>query len=96
MATWTGFGGNASVVNLNPAIDPGGAGVWKITNPFGDLLVSGFDLYPISSNPRGNESDFSLKSFETTTRRVPDAGSTLALLGLGFTGLIGLRRRIVS
>jgi len=99
-ATWTGFGGNSAVINLNPAVDPGGAGAWEITNPFGNILVSAFDLYPLSSNPTGNESDFSLRGFQTRVPEagfpVPDGGSSVALLGLAISGLLGFRRRNLS
>jgi hypothetical protein len=94
-ATWTGFGGDSSVVNLRPA-SLGSAAVWRIQNPFGDMMVSSFDLYPLSSNPQGNESDFSLQAFRTKDgpRGVPDAGSTIALLGLTVGGLVGAKRRL--
>jgi len=89
-ATWTGLG---SVSNLSPA-DSTGAGVWSILNPFGSMAITSLELYPLSSNPTGNESDFSLVSFKTTSTSVPDGGATLGMLGIAMTGLALVRRTV--
>lgn len=51
----------------------------------------------LSYTVRSTKGDFILGSAgilaEAATRAVPDAGSTLALLGLGMLGLAGIRRR---
>jgi hypothetical protein len=86
-ASWTGSG---SVLNLSPATD-GGAGVWSVTNPFGDIAIKKLELYPLSSNPGGNESDFSLISLNT--RNVPEGGSTLGLFGLALSALAIYQKR---
>jgi hypothetical protein len=86
-ASWTGSG---SVLNLSPATDAG-AGVWSITNPFGDTAIKKLELYPLSSNPGGNESDFSLISLNT--RNVPEGGSTLGLFGLALSALAIYQKR---
>jgi hypothetical protein len=85
-ATWTGFAG-ATVTNISPAA-LGSGGVWMIENPFGNAVVGQLDLYPLASGGQ-NESDFGLVSFH-----VPDNGATLALLGLGLSGLAFFRRKI--
>lgn len=90
-ATWS-FAG-ATVTNLAPAT-LGAGGAWRIDNPFGSLGVNSLTLYPVSSNPNGNESDFGLHAFQTSA--VPDAGSTVAFLGLGVLGLAWLNRRFMK
>jgi hypothetical protein len=68
----------------------GGAGKWVIENPFGLSTVTSFKLYPIDNVPAGKDgSDFGLFAFST----VPDAGSTLALMGVALLGLAGFARR---
>jgi hypothetical protein len=89
-ASWTGSG---SVLNMSPATDAG-AGVWSITNPFGDTAIKKLELYPLSSNPGGNESDFSLISLNT--RNVPEGGSTLGLFGLALSALAIYQKRAKS
>lgn len=84
-AVYTGPG--ASVANVDPAVVNKGA-TWKISNPFSTTAIWGFVLSPLNNPwaPKGSDkSDFSLQSF--TTRRVPDASSTLALAGLALLGL---------
>jgi hypothetical protein len=89
-ATWSGLG---AVSNLSPA-DIDGAGVWSISNPFGSMAITSLELYPLSSNPTGNESDFSLVGYKTTS--VPDGGATFGLLGMAMTGLAMFRRKLRS
>ncbi len=85
-ATWTGPG---SVTCLSQA-DEQHAAVWQINNPFGNVDVTTVRLYPASSNPNGNESDFGLVAFST-----PEGGSSLALLGgaLAMMGAVGRKFR---
>jgi hypothetical protein len=67
-----------------------GAGYWVIENPFGLDTVTSFKLYPIDNVPAGDDgSDFGLFAFST----VPDAGSTVALMGVALLGLAGFARR---
>ncbi|MEZ5276866.1 MAG: hypothetical protein R3F07_10850 [Opitutaceae bacterium] len=88
-ATWTGFAG-ATVTNIGSAVN-GEGGAWRIDNPFGALGVTQLRLYPLSSAPTQNESDFGLHAFRTTA--VPEAGSTLTLLGLAMLGMVAAARR---
>lgn len=87
-AVWTGAG---SVVNLSPATS-WGAAVWRITNPFGDTPVSTVRFSPREQiSGVGQDSDFSLQGFS-----VPDAGSTLVLLGLALGGIAVFAQRFGS
>ena len=85
-AEWSGPG---SVTCLSQA-DENNAAVWQISNPFGDVNVTTVRLYPASSNPGGNESDFGLVAFST-----PEGGSSLALLAGAFAmmGAVGRKFR---
>lgn len=85
-ATWTGFGG-ATVTNLSLAAS-NNAGVWKVENPFGNAIVGEISLYPLSSNPGGNEADFGLVGFS-----VPDSGASITMLALGLSVLVFFRRK---
>jgi hypothetical protein len=68
----------------------GKAGKFVIENPFGMSTVTNFKLYPIDNTPAGRDgSDFGLFAFST----VPDAGSTIALMGVALLGLAGFARR---
>ena len=86
-ASWTGFAG-ATVTNLSPASGGGNGGVWRISNPFGNDALSSLGVYPLASNPSGNDSDFGLVAFE-----IPDSGATLGLLGLGLIGVAFIGRK---
>jgi hypothetical protein len=86
-ATWTGFAG-ATVTNISPASGGGNGGVWKITNPFENESMSSLGVYPLSTNPDGNDSDFGLVAFE-----IPDSGATLGLLGLSLISVAFIRRK---
>jgi hypothetical protein len=66
----------------------GGWGLFTIVNPFPGIVVDTLKLYPLSSNPTGNESDFGLVAFKT-----PDSGMTAVLLGLGLAGMAFASRR---
>lgn len=68
----------------------GGQGKFVIANPFGLSAVSSFELKPIDNAPPGRDgSDFGLFAFST----VPDAGSTVALMGAALLSLAGFARR---
>ncbi|HRE81150.1 MAG TPA: VPDSG-CTERM sorting domain-containing protein [Opitutaceae bacterium] len=87
-ASWSGVSG--TVINLSPA-QLGSAGVWQITNPFGNEAVSTLTLSPVASQ---GGSDFGLVSFSTRDpKEVPDAGSTLSMLALGLVGLVAWSKR---
>jgi hypothetical protein len=68
----------------------GGDGLWTLVNPFGTDKVVSFTLYPLTASAGfKSNSDFGLFAFST----VPDAGSTVALMGLALIGLAGAARR---
>jgi hypothetical protein len=67
-----------------------GRGEFTISNPFGATGVTSLEIYPLSSNPNGNESDFGLARFSAS---VPDGGSTAVALGLALLGMAGFARR---
>ena len=103
-ATWT-FNGNtstASVKNLSPSVE-GDAGEYEISNPFGNMLVSGFSLTPnLNTIPGTNtiakgaaNSDFALAGVKTATS-VPEPGAAGAVLGVGAMAGLRLRRRRVA
>ncbi|MBC7924624.1 MAG: PEP-CTERM sorting domain-containing protein [Bryobacteraceae bacterium] len=85
-ATWTGPG---SVTNIEAAVE-GFGGAWRISNPFGNNLVTSIRLE--SGNPGDNNTfgDFAL--FSATSSAVPEPG-TYALLGTGLATLIAFARR---
>jgi hypothetical protein len=68
-----------------------GSGLFNIANPFGYATVTSFTLTGINHPLQGtNKSDFGLYGFTT----VPDAGSTLALLGGVLLAFAGVARRL--
>lgn len=67
----------------------GGQGLFTISNPFGLSTVTSFKLFPIDTPNSKDGSDFGLYAFST----VPDAGSTLVLMGAALIGFVGLARR---
>jgi len=80
-ADWS-FSG-ATVLNLSPA-SWSADGVWKVTNPFGNLAISSLRLSPLSARiPNKSESDFGLIAFRS--RNVPDAASSGALFAMALT-----------
>ncbi len=73
-----------------------GFGRWagNSTNPY----ASGSAFTTSTADPDGaflplHPIDLSFRTYVTT---VPDAGSTLALLGAAFVGLLGLRRKLIA
>jgi len=88
-AEWS-FSG-ATVLNLSPA-NTLANGVWKVTNPFGNLAITSLRLSPLLANtPNRSESDFGLVAF--STRSVPDLASTASILALALALLISVKRR---
>lgn len=69
----------------------GGVGLWTVVDPFGIAKVTSVDFYPMFSAGPTSNSDFGLVAFTGTS--VPDAGSSLALLGVALLGLAGFARR---
>lgn len=70
----------SSVVNVSPATQYNAA-LWKVMNPFPGITVKSLKIYPINNPdaPQGsNPADFGLVGY-----KVPDASSTLFLLGSG-------------
>ena len=103
-ATWT-FNGNtsaASVKNLSPSLTDS-AGEYEISNPFGDMLISGFSLTAnLNTIPGTNtvaasyhNSDFSLAGVKTATS-VPEPGAAGAVLGVAAMAGLRLRRRRIA
>jgi len=98
-ATWNGSG---SVANVSPARDGNpvgegaeGFGAWKITNPFGNLLVTSLRFTPRKlGDDTGRDSDFTIVSLNSPAASLPvaDAGSSMALLGMGLLSIVGLSR----
>ncbi len=93
-ATWS-LGG--VVQNLSPSNNKAG-GSYRIVNPFGDMVVSGFSLTPQRNQDKnGNtpldftNSDFTFSGVETAP--VPEPATTAALLGIAAASGLGLRRR---
>lgn len=94
-ATWNGIGGNASVVNLSPAVQPGGAAVWQVNNPFGDQII---DRLVFGAAPGAcgtvsactSQSDYALMQVAL----VPEPSEyAMMLAGLAAVGFMVRRRR---
>jgi hypothetical protein len=87
-AQW--FKNNSWVTNvIGQETSLGGRGLFTIENPFGLSTVTSFKLFPIDTPNSADGSDFGLYAFST----VPDAGSTLLLMGAALIGFAGLARR---
>lgn len=81
-ATWSGSG---TVTNLSPATF-GSAGVFSISNPFGNAAITGITLLPtgpaLPADMRNNDYGF----VGLSTRPVPEPG-TIVLMSMGLAGL---------
>lgn len=91
-ATWSGPG---TVVNLSPAVQPGGAAVWQVNNPFGDQVFSSLVLgaEPGLCAPGltcTSQSDYALMQVAL----VPEPSEyAMMLAGLAAVGFMVRRRR---
>jgi hypothetical protein len=74
----------------------GGEGKFVVENPFGHSTITKLKLYPVDNAKPGKDgSDFGLFGFTTFgPEHVPDAGSTLALMGLAVIAAAGVSRRL--
>lgn len=96
--------GPVAVTNLSPAVDPGGAAVWNIVNPFGNALYTSLMFTAEASTVCGgpgttfgcdNQSDYSLYSLSTALppNEIPEPSTYLMMLaGLGMLGFMMKRR----
>ncbi len=89
-----------SVTNVSPAIDPNGAAVWRIINPFGTSSSYSSLAFTAENGACGiptcnNQSDYALYSISTTLppSEVPEPSTYLMMLaGLGMLGFMVKRR----
>ena len=95
--TQTGFwsGPGSFVSNLSPALD-GRGGIWNVSNPFGNVRVSGLSFTAIPGVAAAgcssctNQSDFTLISVSA----VPEPETYAMLLaGLGLMGFVARRKQ---
>lgn len=88
-ATWS-LGG--TVTNLSPS-KKGSGGSYRIDNPFGDMKIAGFSLFPKDNSNVASfhDSDFSLSAVGATA--VPEPATVVGLLGVAALGKFGLRRK---
>jgi hypothetical protein len=95
-STVAGITASFDLLSINPVQQPGdnslkitGSGVFHITG-FDDT----FGTYIFTANQSGGT--FSFSSSQEALDRVPDGGSTVALLGLALAGAAFFRRRIAA
>lgn len=94
-----------AVTNLSPAVDPGGAAVWRIVNPFGNVGLTSLAFTARNGVCGGgaasptftcnNQSDYSLYKIETVSapQEVPEPSTYAMLLaGLAMLGFMVRRR----
>jgi hypothetical protein len=88
-----------AVGNISPAVDPNGAAVWRIVNPFGVASLTSL-AFTAENGVCGiptctNQSDYSLYKIETAlgTTEIPEPSTYLMMLaGLGMLGFMVKRR----
>lgn len=88
-----------AVTNISPAIDPNGAAVWRITDPFGVSSLASL-AFTAENGACGiptcsNQSDYSLYKIETfvPSNEVPEPSTyALMLAGLAMMGFMVRRR----
>ncbi|MGD2182718.1 PEP-CTERM sorting domain-containing protein [Lusitaniella coriacea] len=88
-ATWS-LGG--TVTTLSNPVEPF-AGLFRITNPFGDMELDGLSFTAVDSGR-----DFSRQSWDSdfvvgAVKTVPEPGTLLGLLGISTLGMLKARRR---
>lgn len=88
-ALWSYAG--ATVNNISAAV-VGASGVWEIINPFATAVTS-LTFYPQDSVPPQDVYVRDYSDFGLVSITVPDASSTMALLGMGLVGLAFVARR---
>lgn len=91
-AEWSLDGLSRVVTTLSNPVEPF-AGLFRITNPFGDLELDGLSFTAVDSGR-----DFSRQSWDSdfvlgAVKTVPEPGTLIGLLGISTLGMLNARRR---
>jgi hypothetical protein len=99
MNTFWSLANGATVTNLSPAIDPGGAAVWRIANPFGTADIKALSFTALTGGCGNgactNQSDYALERIEVLAapQEVPEPSTyAMMLAGLAMLGFMVRRR----